>query len=204
MNDIKKTIEALSKKGFKAVYAKNTQDAVSYVLSVIGENDTVGMGGSMTLFETGIANALVNRGNTIYSSDLAVKTGGDTDAAKRNGMTADVYLTSTNALTLEGDLVNIDGRGNRVAAMIYGPQKVIFITGKNKLTANPHTAVARIKKVACPQNARRLGLSTPCATQNHCTDCDSEQRMCNVTMRLQRPTRGKEMHVVVIDGDFGY
>lgn len=204
MNDIEATIEALNKKGFKAVYAKNAADAVAYVLSVIGKDDTVGMGGSVTLFETGIADALVSRGNTVYSSELAAKTGGDTDAAKRRGMTADVYLTSTNALTLEGDLINIDGRGNRVAAMIYGPQKVVFVTGRNKLTKNPHTAVARIKKVACPQNARRLGLATPCATQNRCADCDSEQRMCNVTVRLERPTRGKEMHVVVIDGDFGY
>jgi L-lactate utilization protein LutB len=204
MNDIEITIEALNKKGFKTIFAKDANEAVSYVLSAIGKDDTVGMGGSMTLFETGIVDALVNRGNTVYSSELAAKNGGDTDAAKRNGMTADVYLTSTNALTLEGDLINIDGRGNRVAAMIYGPEKVIFVTGKNKLTANPHTAVARIKKMACPQNAHRLGLSTPCATDNRCTDCDSDQRMCNVTIRLQRPTRGKEMHVVIIDGDFGY
>ncbi len=204
MNNIEKIIDIMNKKGFKAVYLKDADEAVSYVLSIIAKNDTVGLGGSMTLFETGIADALVSRGNCVYSSELAGRSGGDKEAAKRNGMTADVYLTSSNALTLDGDLVNIDGAGNRVAAMIYGPQKVVFVMGKNKLTDNPHTAVARIKKVACPQNARRLGLSTPCATENHCTDCDSEQRMCNVTIRLQRPTRGKEMHVVVIDGDFGY
>ncbi len=204
MSEIEKTIEALNLKGFKAVYAKDADEAVSYVLSTVGKNDTVGMGGSMTLFETGIVDALVNRGNTTYSGELAKRFGQNNSEVRQKAMTADVYLTSTNALTLDGDLINIDGAGNRVAAMIYGPQKVIFVTGKNKLTANPHTAVARIKKVACPQNARRLGVSTPCATENRCTDCDSDQRMCNVTMRLQRPTRGKEMHVVIIDGDFGY
>ncbi len=204
MNDIEKTIDALSRKGFRAAYARNAEEAVSYVLSVISGKDTVGMGGSMTLFETGIVDALISRGNTVYSSDLAARNGGDKAAAKRLGMTADVYLTSTNALTLDGDLINIDGIGNRVAAMFYGPERVIFVAGRNKLTANPHTAIARIKKVACPQNARRLGISTPCATEDRCTDCDHERRMCNVTVRLQRPTRGKEMHVVIIDGDFGY
>ncbi len=204
MNDIEKTIEALSKKGFKAVYAKDAQAAIDYVLSQTGRKDTVGFGGSQTLFETGIADALLSRGNTIYSSELAARARKDTAEPKRLGLTADVYMTSTNALTLEGDLINIDGIGNRVAAMFYGPQKVIFVAGRNKLTANPHTAVARIKKVACPLNAKRLGLSTPCAVEGRCTDCDTPQRMCNVTVRLQRPTRGKEMHVVIIDGDFGY
>ena len=204
MNDIEKTIDALNTKDFKAVYAKDVQEAIDYVLKAVGKKDTVGCGGSQTLFETGIVDALLSRGNTVYSSELAARTGADKDTPKRLGMSADVYLSSTNALTLEGDLINIDGIGNRVAAMFYGPQKVIFVAGRNKLTANPHTAIARIKKVACPLNARRLGLSTPCAIEGHCTDCDSPQRMCNVTVRLQRPTRGKEMHVVIIDGDFGY
>lgn len=204
MNDIQKTLEALNSKGFKAVYAADAEQAKDYVLSLIDENQKVGMGGSMTLFETGIVDALLERGNTVYCSEVAARTGGDKDEAKRLGMSADIYLTSTNALTLDGDLINIDGVGNRVAAMFYGPQKVIFVAGKNKLTQNPHTAIARIKKVACPQNARRLGLSTPCATEGRCTDCDNTGRMCNVTVRLQRPTRGKDMHVVIIDGEFGY
>jgi len=204
MNDLKRTIEALVSKGFKAVLAADAAKATAYVLSVIGEDETVGMGGSVTLFETGIADALLARGNTVFSSQVAERTGEDKEEAKRLGMGADVYLTSTNALTLEGDLINIDGVGNRVAAMIYGPPKIVCVAGKNKLTQNPHTAVARIKKIACPQNARRLGLSTPCATLDRCTDCDDAYRMCNVTVRLQRPTRGKEIHVVLIDGDFGY
>ena len=204
MNEIEKTLQALSDKGFKAVFAENAEKAKDYVLSAIAQSDTVGCGGSMTLFETGIMDALVDRGNTVYSSELAAQSGGDKEAAKQHGMRADVYLSSTNALTLDGDLINIDGVGNRVAAMIYGPQKVIIVAGRNKLTQNPHTAIARIKKQACPPNARRLNLSTPCATENRCADCDSPQRMCNVTVRIQYPPRGKDVHVVLIDGDFGY
>ena len=204
MSDIQQTIDALNEKNFTAIYAKTPGEAITYVLSQIGKDDTVGVGGSVTLQETGIIDALLNRGNTLYSSDLANKRGEDPNEAWKNGMTADVYLTSTNAVTLDGDLINIDGRGNRAAAMFYGPQKVIFVAGKNKITKNPHTAIARIKKITCPQNARRLGFTTPCALTGKCADCNSPERMCNVTIRIQYPTREKEMHVVLIDGDFGY
>ncbi|MGI5850391.1 MAG: lactate utilization protein [Christensenellales bacterium] len=204
MNDIEKTLSALKRKNFKAVYAKNAEDAKNYVLSVIGQNDTVGSGGSVTLVETGILDALLERGNQVYSGMLADRLGQDEDDVKRNGMTADVYLTSTNAITVAGDLINIDGTGNRVAAMIYGPPKVIIVAGKNKITANPNAAVARIKKIACPQNARRLGYHTPCAKTDRCEDCNHADRMCNVTVHIQYPTRGKEIHVILIDGDFGY
>lgn len=201
---IEKTIMALKEKNFKAVYVKDADEAIKHILTLIGENDTVGIGGSVTIDETGILSALLNRGNKVYSSVIAKKQGEDPTKARHDGMTADVYLSSTNAITLAGDLINIDGVGNRAAAMFFGPQKVIIVAGKNKITDNPHTAIARIKKIACPQNARRLGLNTPCAKTGKCTECNSPDRMCNVTVRLQYPTRGKEMHVILIDGDFGY
>jgi hypothetical protein len=204
MNDIEKTLESLIEKGFKAVYAKDAQAALDYVLSIVGKDDSVGIGGSITLQETGIVDALVKRGNTVYSHWLAKSKGEDEDATRKKAMNADVYLSSTNAITLGGDLVNIDGSGNRVAAMFYGPEKVIIVTGKNKITSNPNTAVARIKSVACPQNARRLGYDTPCARTGKCEECSGQSRMCNVIVRLQYPTRGKKIHVVIIDGDFGY
>ncbi len=204
MSDIQTALDALNKKGFNAVYAADAKAALDHVLSLIGESDTVGAGGSATLYETGIIDALVNSGHVVYQSDLAQKRGQDRDEAKRQGMIADVYLTSTNALTLEGDLVNIDCGGNRVAAMLYGPHKVIVVAGRNKLTQNPHTAVARIKKYACPPNARRLKFDTPCATTGVCADCDGPDRLCNVTARIQRPPRGREYHVVLIDGDYGF
>jgi len=204
MSDIQTALDALNKKGFNAVYAENAEEALNIVMSLIGENESVGAGGSATLIETGILDALADSGRMIYSGELAGRRGENKAEARNNGMSADVYISSTNALTLEGDLVNIDGTGNRVAGMIYGPKKVIVVAGRNKLTKNPHTAVARIKKEACPPNARRLHLDTPCAKEGVCTDCDSPQRMCNVTVRIQWPPHGKEYHVILIDGDFGY
>ena len=173
MSDVEKVIQALDKKHFHAVYAKDGEQAKERVLGIIGGHESVGVGGSMTLEETGILSAIVKRGNTVFASTLAKKCGEDPDQARMDGMSADVYLSSTNAVTMAGDLINIDGIGNRVAGMFYGPKKVVVVAGRNKITDNPHTAVARIKNVACPQNARRLGKSTPCATTGKCGECAS-------------------------------
>lgn len=204
MNDIEKTIEALNKKGFKAVFAKDAKDALDYVLSTVGKGDTIGVGGSVTMQETGIVDALIERGNTVYWHWLAKKNGQNEGEIRKIAMAADVYLSSTNAVTMSGDLINIDGTGNRVASMFYGPDKVIIIAGKNKIASNANTAMARIKSVACPKNARRIGFDTPCSKTGKCGECSGANRMCNVTVRIQYPTIGKEMHVVLIDGDFGY
>jgi len=204
MNDIKNVIDSLNNSGFRAVYAKDADEAVEHVLSIITKMNTVGVGGSVTLNETGVLDALLLRGNKIFSGTIAKKLGQDKEKARQDGMSADVYLSSTNAVTSEGDLINIDAVGNRTAAMFYGPKKVVIVAGKNKITDNPMTAVTRIKKIACPQNARRLNLNTPCAVTGECEDCSSSDRMCNVTTRIQQPTRGKEIHVILIDGDFGY
>ena len=205
MSDIQQALDALNRKGFNAVYAADADEAKDIVLSLIGGHESVGVGGSVTLDQIGLLDALADSGHVVYSTILAARRGGGSkEEMRRLGMTADVYLSSTNALTLQGDLVNIDGIGNRVAGMIYGPKKVIIVAGRNKLTKDPHTAVARIKKQACPPNARRLGLNTPCAKQGVCADCDSPQRMCNVVVRIQWPPHGKEYHVVLVDGDFGY
>lgn len=204
MYDIEKTLESLNKKGFKAVLVKDAKEALDYVLSVVGKDESVGVGGSMTIQETGIADALIDRGNTVYWHWIAKKLGQDEAATRKKAMAADAYLSSSNAITEGGDLVNIDGSGNRVASMFYGPDKVIIVAGKNKITSNPHTAVARIKSVACPKNARRLGLDTPCAKTDKCEECTVASRMCNITVRLQYPPKGKQIHVVLIDGDFGY
>ena len=204
MDDIVKAVEVFNKKGCKAICVDNAAPALKHVLNVISADDTVGMGGSVTLDQIGIVKALLERGNTIYSSAVARKLGNDPDEARLLAMGADVFLSSSNAVTLEGDLINIDAIGNRVAGMFYGPKKVVIVAGRNKITTNPHTAVLRIKKFASPQNTKRLGLDTPCAKTGKCTDCDSPQRICNVVTRIQYPPWGKEIHVVLIDEDYGF
>lgn len=202
---ITRVIDALNKKHFKAAYAKDAAEAKKMVMELIADDKKVGFGGSVTLDETGIFDAVVNDGRyEVYSTALAKRTGGDPDLAKRLGMTADVYLTSTNAVTEEGDLINIDGVGNRVAAMFFGPPKVIVVAGKNKIAKGPHDAIARIKAVACPKNAKRLDYDIPCKYTGKCQDCSSPQRFCNVTVRIQYPPGKTEIHVIMVDEELGY
>ena len=204
MSVIETCLDALNRKGFHAVSVPDKESAVIKVLELISSSETVGAGGSVTLEQTGIVEALLERGNIVFSSAVAKRFGQDKEVARKNSMTADWFLSSTNALTLEGDFINIDAIGNRVAGMFYGPNKVVIVTGRNKITANPHTAVRRIKEIASPMNTKRLGLDTPCAKTGKCTECKSPSRICNVTVRIVYPPWGKEIHVIIIDGDFGF
>ena len=203
-----KRIEALADKlnshRFTAYAVETAQEAKAKVAELIKDAKTVGMGGSTTLARSGIWSMVANdETKTLYNSVYAAKHGEDVAAAMRKGLDADVYVTSANAITEDGSIVNIDGTGNRCAAMFYGPERVIFVIGKNKLAADLNDAIARIKAVACPNNARRLKKQLPCALTGKCADCGSADRMCNVTTIIERPTRGKDMHVILVDEEMG-
>lgn len=200
--DTNAVVDTLHKKGFHARYCADAAAARDAVMEITKDCGSYGAGGSVTLQQTGILDALVATGKPVYSS--ALEADGQKDAARQRAMGADCFLASTNALTMEGDLVNIDGIGNRVAAMFYGPGKVVVVCGINKLTDNPHTAIARIKREACPKNAARLGLDTPCAKTGQCADCDSPDRMCRVTVRIQYPPHGREIYVVLVGEELGF
>lgn len=205
MGQYDELIALLNHKGFHARFFEDAASAKDEVLKLLSGVKSVGIGGSMTLNETGIFDAVINSGKTIYSHALErQKENPDVKSVWRGALLADAYLTSTNALTQQGDLINIDGNGNRAAAMFFGPDKVIVVCGVNKITKGPHDAIARIKKDACPKNAQRLGLETPCALKGKCEECSMEQRMCNVTVRIQYPPKDKEIHILLINENLGY
>lgn len=204
MPDIYSVAEALKKRGFKTTCFKTAEEAKMALLDMIPQNKSVGMGGSMTLLHTGIIDALYDRGNRIISSCIAQKEGTDTNKARREGMYADIYMCSTNALTEQGELANTDGIGNRVAAMFYGPDTVIVVAGRNKIVKNRAAAFTRIKSIASPLNAKRLNTETPCCQTGKCADCDSDDRICRVTVVIERPPWGKDIHIVLIDEDLGF
>lgn len=191
---------ALEKRGFTAHIFADRQQAKEYILSAIAPDQSVGFGGSMTLKEMGLDTALVERGNPFYWHWTAE----DKEGAHRAAAFADVYLTSANAITHSGQIINIDGHGNRVAAMLHGPGKLIFVVGKNKLAENYDAAMDRIKKVACVKNAQRMNLNTPCAKAGYCVDCSSPQRICGATVILEMPMIGYPTEVVLIDEELGY
>jgi hypothetical protein len=117
---------------------------------------------------------------------------------------SDYYLLSANAITCDGEIVNTDGSGNRVASMMFGPKNVIFIIGKNKIVADYTAAVDRIRNVASPLNAKRLNYNTPCAVLGYCTDCAHPQRMCSVTGIIHRPPSSVKMRVILVNEDLGF
>lgn len=199
---VQKTIAALEKNEIKTTYFDDSSSAVKYLLENISSGAKVGIGGSVTVQSLGIPEKLMERGNTVYFHWLESTPEGMNEARK-NAAQADVYLSSTNALTEEGQLVNTDGVGNRVASMVFGPKKVFVICGINKITKDLNAALERIKEHAY-KNARRLKLNTPCAVNEKCIDCRSPQRMCKVTTIINRKPTLTDLEVVLIGEELGF
>lgn len=175
--------------------------AVASLLRDIPKGAIIGMGGSMTTNALGIADKLHERGQLIcatgsFNAETSM-------AMRRLALNADVFITSANAVTEAGQLINVDGIGNRVAATFFGPDKVYFMVGRNKIVKDEAAANERIKQVATPQNAARLNRKTPC-NGGECNDCRSAERLCNITVKLEGVPVGKEIHVLLIDEDLGY
>ncbi len=195
-----KVIMALKKNGFEANFFENSEDAKIHLLKEIDKNESVGIGGSMTVLDMGIYDVLVDRGNDTYWHWKAE----DKKSALEKAVNTEVYLTSSNAITEEGKLVNKDGTGNRVASMIYGHKRVYVIVGKNKVTKNVEEAFKRIETVAAPLNAKRLNLTTPCVYTGVCSDCDSKDRICKAETILSKNPNGTQIFVYIVNEDMGY
>lgn len=200
---IKKTMSNFSNNGIKCTYLESSTDAKEYILSNIGKDDTVGFGGSVTLFEMGIHNDLIKRGNSVYWHWLEETPEGRKNAILKS-RDANFYLTSSNAITEDGEIVNVDGTGNRVATMIFGPKKTIIVCGINKLSENLVEALDRVRKNAAPPNSKRLNRKTPCCKTGECHDCDSPERICNVTTIIHKKPGNIDLELLLINENLGY
>lgn len=193
---LKKAISELKQRGF-GVYAVNTkEEARELLLQDLEYAQTVGIGGSMSIQQLDIVNTLQRKGKQVYWHWLTAENRTET---QKKALFADIYLASANAVTLDGKLLFVDGCGNRTAAITFGPERVILVIGKNKLVDDEKAAVLHIRTEACPLNARRLNLRTPCALIGACTDCVSKQRMCNVFLTLERCPSSHPVEVILVD-----
>lgn len=199
-----KAVEALKKNNFDAVYFADRGQAVAHVLNYIEAKATVGFGGSMTLAELGIPEQVKAKGAVILNHNLPELSPAEKLEIRRRQLTSDVFLCSTNALTLDGYLVNIDGMGNRVAALTFGPKKVIVVAGVNKICQDVHRAYERIRLIAAPKNNKRLGYENPCTVSGTCADCQSKNRICNVYSVIKKKPLAADITVVVIGEELGY
>ncbi|NLZ25446.1 MAG: LUD domain-containing protein [Clostridiales bacterium] len=193
----------LSRNGFIPYITSDKQEALNTVLNIIPRDKVAAFGGSETVKELSIAEALLDRGSAIYHRSYPNQ-GKTADDIMQKSMGADYYVTSANALTKTGLIVNTDGRGNRVAATIYGPQNIVYVIGRNKIVDNLDAAFERIRTVAAPLNCQRLGKDTPCVKGGSCEDCDPTNTICRSTVIHRFPNTGKSVYIVIVDEDLGY
>ncbi len=202
MERLENTAKALARNGFQVQVLQTASEAKEAALKLIGTG-SVGFGGSMTIQELGLYEALTEQGNPTYWHWRAKSE--EIPEIHRQANRADTYLCSSNAILESGALLNIDGTGNRLASMFFGPKQLIFIVGVNKLAGDYADALARIKREACPPNAKRLNLETPCGVTGKCTDCHHPRRMCNATLLLERPSNAlKNTHVLLVNETLGF
>ena len=200
-------IERLSRNNISAVYVEDKKEAFEKVISMIPEGSVVGFGDSVTLRQIGVVDALEQGNYTFlnpWKPGISVE---ENIALKKRALTSDVFVTGTNALTLDGKIVNVDGHGNRVAAMLFGPEKVIIVVGVNKIVENLDEALERVREKAAPLNVKRhpdFDPMPPCGTTGVCSDCSSAWRICNKTVIIERQfdnDKYKPVITVVIVGE---
>jgi len=200
--DMKKIIAILNKKGYTVSSFDKAADATEYLNSEI-DNMSVGFGDSLTLMQMDLYGKLTTH-NDVFDP-MHCREGSDFLDTAKSCLASDVFLTSVNALAATGEMVNIDGSGNRVAGSLFGHKKVYFVLGTNKLEPTLDKAVWRARNVAGPKNARRLQLNTPCAVNgDRCYDCDSPDRICNGMLIHFRKMSDVEMEIVLINESLGY
>ena len=195
-----RTIAGLQSRNMSGYYAGDKEEALRIALGLIPEGSSVTMGGCMSAHEIGLVDALKS-GNYDFIDRDAFE---DKRAAMLKAYDADVFLTSANAMTDDGVMINIDGNANRVSAIAQGPKKVIFIVGMNKVCPDTDTAMKRARNVAAPINAQRFGLKTPCSKTGKCFDCKSPDTIC-CQFLITRFSRHKDrIHVILVGEDLGF
>ena len=196
-------IKNLNRRNMEAFYCKTSEEAIQKVLELIPDGSSITWGGSMTIRDMGIPDALRKKGKyEVLDRDLVE---GNEEKVQMyvRAFTTDVYLSSANAISEDGVIVNIDGNGNRVAAITWGPKKVIFIIGLNKVAQTVEAALARARSTASPTNAARFDIKTPCQVDGVCHNCNSPESICNYVHFLRNSPRGKHT-VILVDENLGY
>lgn len=197
-------VKALEGNGFKAQYAATSGEAVKAVLELVPKGSSVGIPGTSTIRELGLPDELESRGCRIFQHWDPSLAPEDRPQRWEDEIASDVYLTSSNGVTLDGMLVNIDGTGNRVAGMAWAKNRIIFVVGINKISPDVQTSLERIRNIATPVNALRLGLDIPCTKTGYCVDCNSPQRACRAVLILEKAPFGRDAHVIIVGEELGY
>lgn len=203
-NKVAKTIEALEKNNINGYYVKSKQELFNTIEKLVKKGDTIACGGSMTLFETGVIDYLRSDDFKFLDRYKEGITADELKTVYKGAFTSDVYFASSNAVTQDGFLYNVDGNGNRVAAILYGPEKVVLICGVNKIVKDIDEAIKRNREISAPINAKRLDRKTPCTKVGHCMDCKSPERICREYTLIKSQGNKERMHIIFINENLGY
>lgn len=196
-------IKNLEKRQMEGYYCRTSEDAVKKVLELMPAGSSVGWGGSMTLTESGLMDAVKN-GDYVVNDRETAKTKEEQKEMYAKILNSDFFLMSTNAITLDGQLVNIDGRGNRISFLCYGPEQVVIVAGMNKVEADVDSAMKRVRNVASPKNTVRLNKNTPCAATGKCGDCLSPDCICAQMLVTRFSIVPGRIKVILVGEELGY
>ncbi|MGB6680112.1 MAG: lactate utilization protein [Candidatus Bathyarchaeia archaeon] len=202
---IQRTVKALESNGFKTILASDKNEALKEVLQLVPEKAKVGIGGSVTVREVDLVSELSKRGNDVLENWSRKVTPEEDMAIRKGHLTCDVFITSSNAITEDGKLVNIDGMGNRVASMIFGPKKVIVIAGINKIVKDIHAGIERIRHTTTPMNVKRMGGTTPCLIDVcDLEKCQPPNRHCHVITIIEKIPIKTDTTIILVEEELGF
>lgn len=200
---LKTLIENFKLRNIEVSWFDSLDQVKDHILSIIPMECTVGIGHSATLQKMEITNLLIERDNTVYDKELG-KSKEECKSLKKKALISDWYITGSNAVSVDGRIVNVDHSGNRVAAITFGPDNVIIVVGKNKVVDSLEEAIARVKNIASPMNAKRAGFNPPCVTANRCVDCTSKERVCNNLSIIEGQVDSNRIKLFIVDEKCGF
>lgn len=201
---VENTIHNLKKHGFTVLYAENVETAKRYMADYVKRDTRIGVGGSATVQELGIRDLVAGEGAQLLDHNLPGLSPEENTQTRYEELSCDVFFTGTNAISETGSLVNIDGFGNRVASMIFGPRQVVVLATVNKIEEDLEKAIDRAQLVAAPRNNQRLQTENPCTVTGKCIDCNSPTRICRSYSVIKRPSGLTPTTVILIEGEMGF
>lgn len=202
---LERVASALKKENINAYCVECADDVIPLILEIVEEGSLIGMGGSMTLAECRVTQMLrESEDYDFLDRDAPGMSQEDIAELSRDVFSADWFFSSANAITEKGEIVNLDGIGNRVAAITFGPTHVLLVVGVNKIVPDMPAAIERVRNVASPQNAKRLDRKTPCTLTGRCSDCHSKECICAMWQVIRHQRDADRMHVILVDEELGY
>ena len=198
------TIKNLNQNNMAGYYVQDFKQLLETVQSLLSESETIGCGDSVTLEETGVFEFIRNGNYNFLDKHNPKLTSSDKREIYLQNFRARTFLSGVNAVTQDGELFFIDGNGSRVAPIIYGPEQVILVAGTNKIVSSSEEAIQRVRQIAAPLDAKRLGKNTPCVKLGRCVNCKSQERICNDFVCITRQFVKDRIKVIFIEGEFGY